>query len=51
MYLATLMHNLSAWRQRRRAIQQLAELDDRILRDIGLNRAEITHAVLNGRPY
>jgi len=33
----------------RRAMQSLASLDDRMLRDIGLERGQIDHAVRQGR--
>ena len=49
MYLASLMQGFAAWRRNRIAVRQLAELDDRTLRDIGLNRTQIRQAVLHGR--
>jgi uncharacterized protein YjiS (DUF1127 family) len=49
MYLASLVRGFAAWRQYRSAVRQLAELDDRTLRDIGLSRSEISRAALNGR--
>ena len=49
MYLARLMQGIAAWRRYRIAVQQLAELDDRSLRDIGLNRAQIRKAAFRGR--
>jgi uncharacterized protein YjiS (DUF1127 family) len=33
----------------RRAVHALASLDDRMLRDIGLDRGQIDHAVRQGR--
>jgi uncharacterized protein YjiS (DUF1127 family) len=33
----------------RRAVHELMALDDRMLRDVGLGRAEIEHAVQSGR--
>lgn len=43
---------LSAARRReeRRAIAALRSMSDHQLKDIGLNRTEIVHAVLTGRP-
>lgn len=35
----------AAWRERRRALRELAALDDRMLRDIGISRSEIESAV------
>ncbi len=49
MYLARLMQGLAAWRRHRAAVHQLADLDDRALRDIGLTRGQIRKAVLYGR--
>jgi len=49
MYLARLMQGFAAWRRYRTAVHQLADLDDRALRDIGLNRAQIRSAALHGR--
>ena len=36
-----------AWRQR----EQLRSLDDRMLRDLGLTRADIMHIADGGRPH
>lgn len=49
MYLASLMQGFAAWRRYRIAVRQLADLDDRTLRDIGLNRTQIRQAALHGR--
>ena len=49
MYLASLMQGFAAWRRYRIAVRQLADLDDRALRDIGLNRTQIRQAALGGR--
>jgi uncharacterized protein YjiS (DUF1127 family) len=49
MYIANLIQAFAAWRRYRAAIQQLADLDDRALRDIGLNRTEIQRAAWHGR--
>ena len=37
------------WRRVRRAIQEVARLDDRMLKDIGIHRSEIERAVRRGR--
>ena len=49
MYLANLVRGFAAWRRYRAAVHQLADLDDRALRDIGLTRGQIRKAALNGR--
>ncbi len=49
MYLASLIQGFAAWRRYRRAIQQLSELDDRTLEDIGVNRTQIRQVALHGR--
>jgi uncharacterized protein YjiS (DUF1127 family) len=46
--IATLMRAYAEWRRYRTAVQQLANLDDRALRDIGLNRTEIKRAAWTG---
>jgi len=38
-----------SWRARRRAIDELMTLDDRTLRDLGLNRAGVLYVVDHGR--
>jgi uncharacterized protein YjiS (DUF1127 family) len=45
MYLSTLIQAFAAWRQYRAAVRQLADLDDRALRDIGVQRSQIESAV------
>ena len=43
---------LSTWREarrHRRAIVELSQLDDRMLRDIGVNRGEIPRVAMYGR--
>ena len=42
--------DLAAERRRRSAIRELARLDDRALKDIGVRRCEIEFAVRNGLP-
>jgi len=49
MSLNTLMKGFAAWRRYRTAVQQLADLDDRALRDIGLTRGQIRKAAAFGR--
>ncbi len=41
--------DLRAWRERKRALAELLSLDDRQLRDMGLNRAGVYFAVDHGR--
>jgi uncharacterized protein YjiS (DUF1127 family) len=48
MYIANLLRAFAAWRKYRSAVHQLAELDDRSLRDIGLNRSQINGAAWSG---
>ena len=49
MYLASLIRGFAAWRRYRSAVRELAQLDDRILADIGLNRTQIRQAARHGR--
>lgn len=49
MYLASLIQGFAAWRRYRKAVQQLSELDERTLADIGINRAQIREVALHGR--
>ena len=49
MYIGSLIRAFAAWRQYRKAVAQLSSLDERMLRDIGLDRASIPGAALNGR--
>ena len=49
MYIATLIRSFSAWRRYCTAVRELASLDDRALRDIGLNRTQIKQAAWGGR--
>ncbi len=39
----TLVELLGIWSQRRRDRQHLAQLDDRLLRDLGVDRVEAMH--------
>ena len=48
MYIANLLRSYSEWRKYRSAVNQLAALDDRGLRDIGLNRSQIARAARDG---
>ena len=49
MYLASLIRGFAAWRRYRKAVQELAQLDDRSLSDIGLNRTQIRQVAWHGR--
>ena len=49
MYLSSMIRAFAAWRRYRSAVQQLADLDDRTLADIGLNRTQIRQAARHGR--
>jgi uncharacterized protein YjiS (DUF1127 family) len=46
--LGKLVNSLVAYRVRRRAVKSLRELDDRALRDIGIDRSQIEAAVRGG---
>jgi len=48
MYLSTLIRAVVEWRRYRSAVRELSALDDRILSDIGLNRAMIREAARGG---
>jgi uncharacterized protein YjiS (DUF1127 family) len=48
MYIASLIRTYAAWRKYRTAVSQLAELDDRSLRDIGISRSQIKGAAWDG---
>jgi uncharacterized protein YjiS (DUF1127 family) len=48
MYIASLIRSYAAWRKYRTAVHQLAELDDRTLRDIGISRSQIKGAAWSG---
>ena len=47
--MANLMAALGRKYRARRAVHELMGLDDRMLRDVGIGRAEIEHAVQGGR--
>ena len=49
MFLASLIRGFAAWRRHRKAVQQLSELDERTLADIGINRTQIREVALHGR--
>lgn len=49
MYIAQLIRAFAAWRQYRIAVQQLSELDERTLQDIGINRSQIKQVAWHGR--
>ena len=49
MYLASLIRGFAAWRRYRNAVRELAQLDDRSLADIGLNRTQIRQVAWHGR--
>ena len=49
MFLAQMIRAFAAWRRYRMAVQQLSELDDRTLQDIGLNRTQIKQVARYGR--
>jgi uncharacterized protein YjiS (DUF1127 family) len=46
--ISALISAFAGWRRYRAAVRQLAELDDRSLRDIGLNRTEIKRVAWTG---
>ncbi|MFN4142635.1 DUF1127 domain-containing protein [Aestuariivirga sp.] len=43
------LHAVKRWFRLRRCRAQLSRLSDHMLRDIGLSRCEIDHAILRGR--
>ncbi len=47
--LRWLAHRVLSWQARRAQRIALAQLDDRLLKDIGLNRVEVVHEI--GRPF
>jgi uncharacterized protein YjiS (DUF1127 family) len=46
--LARLAQSMRAYHAKRNAIAELAALDNRMLKDIGIDRSEISSVVLNG---
>ena len=42
-FVTRLFDRLFSWHERARQRRQLCELDDRLLRDIGVSRAEVEH--------
>jgi len=50
LLLRGLLTHVAEWRRTRRAERELLALDDRLLKDIGLHRAEISAAV-RGEPH
>ena len=44
-FLERLFCHVSNWHKQRRVIRQLQELDDHVLKDIGVHRSEITSVV------
>ena len=46
----TLAERYADWRERQHAYAELAQLDDRSLADIGINRAEIPYLLSHPRP-
>ena len=49
MYLSNMIRAFAAWRRYRSGVRELADLDDRTLADIGLNRTQIRQAAWHGR--
>jgi uncharacterized protein YjiS (DUF1127 family) len=41
MFIATIIRKINAWTRYRRNMRELAQLTDRELEDIGINRADI----------
>ncbi len=48
-FITRLFDVVMVWLERARQRRHLAELDDRLLRDIGLSRAEVDHEI--SRPF
>lgn len=49
MYIAQMIRAFAAWRRYRMAVQQLSEMDERTLHDLGITRSEIKQVAWNGR--
>jgi uncharacterized protein YjiS (DUF1127 family) len=47
--IAAVIHAYATWRRYRSAVRELSGLDDRALRDIGLNRTQIHRVARYGR--
>ena len=45
LILRGVLAKVKTWRRTRQAERELLALDDRLLQDIGIDRADITHAV------
>ncbi len=43
--LHEIVHTMHVWQERARARRQLAELDDHLLRDIGVDRDSLRHEI------
>jgi uncharacterized protein YjiS (DUF1127 family) len=48
MYISAFLRAFAEWRKYRSAVREFSALDDRILGDIGLDRAMIREAVRTG---
>lgn len=49
MFISNLIAAVAGWRKYRVAVRDLAALDDRALRDIGINRSQIKRVAWQGR--
>ena len=50
LILRGVLAKVKTWRRTRQAERELLALDDRLLQDIGIDRADITHAVRGYQP-
>ncbi len=48
--LGAMLRAIAGWRRRRRSYLALMELNDHLLKDIGVSRGEIEAATVEGRP-